>query len=156
MLARIACLRAAVIMNNGVFGCWTRVLVTDTVVWMASSWQASQCARHSLQSQSSSSESACTSGASVRQCSYWGGAFGRLWLNPALWDERVGGAAEAASNFWSLPMVCLIVASSYCRALSWSWWIEAIRFLFIKKYKHPMVKIIKEMAPSVQPRVSGW
>ena len=49
-LALIACLLAAVIIISGVdgvVGCTTRVLVTDTVVWMASIWQASQCARHS-------------------------------------------------------------------------------------------------------------
>ena len=97
-LALIASLLAAVIIINGVLGCFIRVSVTDTVVLMASIWQAWQCWMHSSQSQSLMSSTALSSGASTRQCSYKGGASGRKWPNP-LCDVSRGGAADAASSF---------------------------------------------------------
>ena len=147
-------------MINGVLGgCFIRVSVTDTVLLMASIWQAWQCWTHSSQSQSSLlSTASSSSGASTRQCSYSGGASGRCWEKP-LCIGCLGGAAEAASSFCSLPMVWRIVASSCWRALSCSWWMLAIKFrwrtllYFIKKYKHPMVNSIKLIAPRVHPKV---
>ena len=77
-LALIASLLAAVIIINGVLGgCFIRVSVTDTVVLMASIWQAWQCWTHSSQSQSLMSSTALSTGASTRQCLFKGGASGR-------------------------------------------------------------------------------